>query len=87
MHLSRSRASECMRVHRMHVALTTKERTLSKLRTLPETMVKPLLQVAGTAGVLGELLMMTNHKGNTCLHFAASSRLEKQLVRGEQTLN
>ena len=38
------------------------------VKTLSETMVKPLLQVADTAGVLGELLTMTDHKGSTCLH-------------------
>jgi ankyrin repeat protein len=66
----------------LHVALRTKVRTLS------ETMVKPLLQVAGTAGVLGELLMMADHKGNTCLHFAVqkwSGDLVKVLLQAAGT--
>jgi hypothetical protein len=51
-------------------------------------MVKPLLLVAGTAGVLGELLMMADHKGNTCLHFAVqkwSGDLVKVLLQAAGT--
>jgi hypothetical protein len=38
------------------------------VKSLSETMVKPLLQAADHAGVLGELLTMTQHDGSTCLH-------------------
>jgi hypothetical protein len=51
----------------LHLALRMKVKTLS------ETMVKPLMQVAGTACVLGALLTMTNHKGSTCLHALADN--------------
>jgi hypothetical protein len=53
----------------LHVAmrsLVRKDRIDAK--TLSETMLKPLLQAADNAGVLGELLTMTEHNGSTCLH-------------------
>jgi hypothetical protein len=54
----------------LQVLLRSQVRTFwaSDAKTLSETMLKPLLQAADNAGVLGELLTMTERDGSTCLH-------------------
>jgi len=58
----------------------------SEAKTLSETMLKPLLQAADNAGVLGELLTMTEHNGSTCLHavvdhYCSSNEFAKVLLQ------